>query len=77
MTKDKVIEMIFTELKLAEEKHPCWPDDIIHAAAILAEESGEVVKDALDVHYQGISPENLKIEVAQVGAMAIRMLMNL
>jgi len=77
MTSDKVIEMIFKELRRAEEKHPGWPSDIVHASAILAEEVGEVVKDALDVHYQGISSDNLKIEVAQVGAMAIRMLMNL
>lgn len=77
MTKDKAIEMILTELRLAEEKHPCWPDDIVHAAAILAEETGEVVKDALDVHYVGKSIENLKIELAQVGAMAVRMLINI
>lgn len=77
MTKYEAMESILKELRLAEEKHPCWPDDIVHAAAILAEETGEVVKDALDVHYVGKSIENLKIELAQVGAMAIRMLLNL
>jgi NTP pyrophosphatase (non-canonical NTP hydrolase) len=77
MENEKIIEMIVRELRIAEEKHPCWPDDIVHAAAILAEEAGEVVKDALDVHYSGKSTDDLKIEIAQVGAMAIRMLENL
>lgn len=77
MENDLIIEMIFNELRFAEKKHPGWPVDVVHAAAILAEEVGEVVKDALDVHYRSIPVDNLKKEVAQVGAMAIRMLQNL
>ncbi len=82
MNHDKVIEMIFAELKKAEEKHPSWPDDLIHAVGIITEEVGEAMQEAIDLTYK--SPpskidvlDNLKIELAQVGAMAIRALMRL
>lgn len=65
------------ELRAAELKHPCWPDDIVHAVAILVEESGEAMKEALDVTYKGKSTDDLKKELAQTGAMAIRALINL
>lgn len=80
MNKAEVIEIIFDELRKAEEKHPGWPSDVVHAAAILGEEAGEVVKAALDLHYGGFKEmdmDNLKTEAAQTGAMAIRLLVNL
>ncbi len=45
---EKAIELVFAELRYAERKFPGWPEDPVHAAAILAEEAGELVKAALD-----------------------------
>ena len=77
MKCEAVIELIFLELELAERKHPGWPDDKIHAVAIMAEESGEAVQAAIDVVYNGGSIEHLKRELAQTGAMCIRALKHL
>ena len=73
----KAIEIILSELKRAEEKHPGWPDDIVHAVAIMIEEAGEAMQAAIDCHYKGGDIELLRIELAQVGAMAIRTIMHL
>ncbi len=77
MNSDNVIDLIMTELKAAQKKHPGWPDDVIHQAAIMGEEAGESIQAAIDVYYAQGSLEKLKKEVAQTGAMAIRILMNL
>lgn len=74
MELDRVIDRIFEELRKAEEKHPGWPMDPVHAAAILAEEAGELVQAALDYTYQGGSEKQMELEAAQCGAMAIRFL---
>ena len=76
MDSDKVIEMIFTELRNAEEKHPGWPDDEIHAVGIMVEEAGEAMQAALDHHYRNAPIENLIKELAQTGAMVIRAMLN-
>ncbi|MCI0492947.1 MAG: hypothetical protein L0Z07_08425, partial [Planctomycetes bacterium] len=78
-TKDhqSVIEHIFTELRRAEAKHPSWPTDPIHAVGILVEEAGESMQAAIDYVYAGGSLEDIKTELAQTGAMAIRALIHL
>jgi hypothetical protein len=68
---------VWVELAAAREKHPRWPVDVIHQAAVLAEEAGEVVKAALDMTYAGGSVKDVYKEARQVGAMAIRLLVNL
>lgn len=75
--KMNATDLIFSELRKAEEKHPGWPDDVIHAVAIMVEEAGEAMQAALDVHYRGRDIEDLRIELAQTGAMAIRALIHL
>ena len=77
MRDEDVIELIFLELELAERKHPGWPDDKIHAVAIMAEESGEAVKAAIDATFSNGSIADLKRELAQTGAMCIRALKHL
>jgi NTP pyrophosphatase (non-canonical NTP hydrolase) len=74
---ERVIEMIFSELRKAEEKHPGWPDDVIHAVGILVEEAGEAMQAAIDHTYSGGDIERLRKELAQTGAMAIRALLHL
>ena len=71
------IKLITIELEKAEAKHPNWPSDIVHQSAIMAEESGETTQAALDVFYDGKSIEAVRLEAAQTGAMALRILKNL
>lgn len=44
--------LIDFELAASRKKHPTWPRDIIHAAAVVAEESGELIRAALQAHYE-------------------------
>lgn len=76
---DEAVGRIFGELRLAEEKFPGWPDDVVHGAAIMAEESGEAVQAALDHYYRpnSTSLDQLKVELSQTGAMALRMLVDI
>ena len=67
-------QLIYDELKKAKTKWPQWVDDPVHAAGILAEESGELMQAALDFCYSGGDIERMKTEAAQVGAVAIRIL---
>ena len=72
-----IIESILCELALAEDGHPSWPKDIIHQVAIMAEESGEAVRAALNYVYEKGSLEDYKMELIQTAAMSIRCLKNL
>lgn len=82
MNVEKVIDLIFEELKRAEIKHPSWPSDVVHASAVIAEESGELTQACLDYFYNDSEKENygtsrMREEAVQVGAMAIRFLINI
>jgi hypothetical protein len=77
MTRDQVIETVFDELRKAETKHPSWPTDPIHAAAIVAEEAGELVQASIDHYYTVECKERIIKEAAQTAAMGIRLLINL
>lgn len=72
-----VVEAVLNELSSATEKHPEWPRDVIHAAAIVGEESGELTRAALQYEYEDGDLENCQKEAIQTAAMAIRFLMNL
>lgn len=74
---DEVIDDIIMELQTAEYQHPQWPKDIIHGVAIMAEESGEAVRAALNHVYHRDDIEELKKELIQTAAMCIRNLVNL
>ena len=77
-TGTRAVELIFAELRKAEAKFPGWPDDPIHGAGILCEESGEAMQAALDYYYgRTTDTDRLKKEVAQAGAMAIRLLVSI
>lgn len=78
MTRDEAIRTIERELDEALEQWPAWPADPVHAAAVIAEETGELVQACLDFTYAlpNFHRESIQKEAAQVGAMAIRMLMH-
>ena len=72
-----IIGQITKELNKAMVKHGHWPqDDVIHASAIVCEESGELIRAALQFEYEGGSYDDLRKEAIQTGAMAIRFLLN-
>lgn len=68
---------ISDELAKAQEKHPQWPDDIIHAAAIVNEEAGELTRAALQFTYQEGRIEEVQKEAIQTAVTAIRLLKGL
>lgn len=77
MNKDKVIDLVFNELRKAQKKHPGWPPDHIHAAAIVGEEAGELLQASIDHVYKGNCLKRMSKEAAQTAAMALRFLINL
>ena len=68
---------ILNELSRAETIHPKWPSDPVHAAAILADDAGEVVKAVNDVAMDHKRDSNCKTEAIQCAAMCLRFLKNL
>jgi len=74
-----VVEQILEEYVRASDIHQ-FPVDVVHAAAIVAEEAGELLRSANTIEWGGDSPferENLQVEAVQTGAMAIRFLENI
>lgn len=65
------------ELSRARRLHPDWPIDPVHAAAIVAEEAGELVRAVLRYVYEGKSILEVRTEAVQVGAMAARFIEHL
>ena len=77
MTEYAAVDAMLQELERARVKHPQWPTDIVHQVAIMVEEAGESLRAALNHAYEGGSFEEVRREVIQSGAMAIRVLINL
>ena len=75
--KKYILSDILQEVERAEGKHPDWPDDVIHAVAIVAEESGEAVRAALNHVYHGGAIDDVCTELVQTAATCIRALDNL
>lgn len=72
-----VVGAICKELLKAMDKHKHWPTkDVIHAAAIVGEESGELIRAALQYNYETGSSHDVSKEAIHTGAMAIRFLLN-
>lgn len=77
MNISEISSSFLTELIKAEDKFPGWPQDVIHAAAIVSEERGELLKAAIDFYFGRGTREDLRKEAIQVGAMATRFLTHL
>lgn len=72
---DFIISDVLDELHKAVTKHPSWPrHDAIHAAAIVQEEAGELIRAALQFHYEDGSPDEIHKEAIQTAAMGLRFL---
>ena len=73
-TKCEIIDEITEEIGFALIKFPSWPTDPIHAAGIVAEESGEIMKACLEATYEPEKSnlEDARKEAIQTAAMAIR-----
>jgi len=73
---DFAFDLITDELQKAKSKFPQWPTDIIHAAAIVAEEAGELVRAAVQVTYEKKSITQALNEAVHTAATAIRFIEN-
>lgn len=73
----QIVTAILAEVERAVNKHPYWPSDIIHAAAIVGEESGELTKAAIQWKHEGADIIEAQKEAIQVACTAIRFLMGM
>ena len=77
-----LLDAILNELERAENKFPIWPADIVHAGAIVSEESGELIRACLNREYAKGGESDAQLldecqkEAVQTGAMAFRFLKN-
>ncbi len=73
------IKLILNELRDAETDHPTWPEECIHAASIVVEEAGELLRDCATFEENGDQRLiiNMQNEAVQTGAMALRFIKNL
>ena len=84
MQNKNIWSAIEIELRQAKKAHPNWPDHVAAQAGIVCEESGELMRAALQIKYErkaGSELEKqkdaLKKEAIQTAAMAIRFLQNI
>lgn len=73
----KIIGVIMTELKRAKQKFPWFPEDPVHAAAIVNEEAGELTRASLRITYEDAEWSEAVEEAIQTAAMSVRFLENL
>lgn len=78
MTRSEINRIVAAEYERAVNKHPLFPKDKIHAAAIVCEESGELIRECLNnVYHNENNITNIKTEAIQTIVTAIRFLENL
>ena len=70
---------VLDEVCRATRKFPTWPSDPIHAAAVVTEECGELVKAVTEHTYEPhkSSRDDVRKEALQTAAMAVRFLMSM
>lgn len=76
MSRDEIVAVVMKELDRAKTKFPSWPTDPIHAAAIVQEEAGELVRAVLQWTYECDRRTEAEDEAIQTAAMAIRFLLH-
>ncbi len=75
MKLDDIIIEVLTELKSAKAKHE-FPTNPFEQLSVLSEKVGEVHQAVLDHKHKGAPKDNIRAELVQVAAMAIRTLEN-
>lgn len=72
-----IMEWIADEVESATKKHPLWPHDLIHAAAIVGEESGELIQATVQCVYENGGENHCRVEAIHTAATCIRFLIGL
>lgn len=74
-----ILDEISAELKTATEKFPTWPNDPLHALAVIGEEYGELTQATLQHVYEPEKStlDDVRMEAIQTATMAVRFLMSL
>ena len=64
------------EIARARRKFPSWPNDPLHAVAVVGEEFGELTRAALQLCYEPnkVTRGDVRAEAVQLAAMAMRFL---
>ena len=70
-----IIDQVMSELDSAIAKFPAWPSDPIHAAAIVSEEAGELIRASVQYGYEDGTVEAMVTEALHTAATAIRFVM--
>lgn len=72
-------DQVWQEVARAIHKFPTWPTDPIHAAAVVNEEAGELVKATTEWTYEPhkSTKADVRKEAIQTAAMALRFLVSL
>ncbi|WP_028574334.1 hypothetical protein [Desulfonatronovibrio hydrogenovorans] len=70
----QIFKAVQAERVRAENIHPDWPDDPVHAAGIVAEEAGELIRAANRFYYEGKPLEDMRKEAIQTAATCLRFL---
>lgn len=71
---EHILTAVLTELERAKSKFPQWPTDPIHAAAIVSEESGELIRAAVMHVYENAPESDCYKEAIQTAVVALRFL---
>ena len=75
---EKIIKEIEAELDFANLKHPFWPEDSVHASAIINEEAGKLTQACIDHENDNESLDEhldrMRKKAVSTAAMAIRFL---
>jgi hypothetical protein len=81
MTDSSILDQILKELKRTKKKHR-WPVHVVAQAAIVSEEAGELIREALRYKYELSENDEEAIkrmekEAIQTAVVAIRFIENL
>ena len=72
MTYEQAAQLALAEIQRAKEKWPDWPMDPVHAAGVVAEESGELLRAAMEYYYDDGPHAAMLTEAIHTAATALR-----